>query len=374
MELGEKHMKHMQVLQMNGGLGETSYAQNSFLQRKVISMTRPITEEVITNLYCGTFPKTLVIADLGCSSGSNTLFAMFELIKVVDKLCVKLGRQSPEYQIMLNDLPGNDFNTIFRSLTRFQEQMKKQLEAGNGPFYFNGVPGSFYGRLFPSNSLHFVHSSYSLHWLSQIPEGLEGNKGKFYIASSSPPSVSKAYYRQFQRDFSIFLNCRADELVAGGRMVLTFLGRRSPDPSSKECCYYIWELLAMVLNDMVLEGIIEEEKLDSFNVPTYTPSPFEVRSEIERVGPFSIDRLEVFEINWDGYHNECNLSDAFKDSGYNVATSIRAVAEPLLIGHFGFSEAIIEDIFCRFKEIVADHMAKEKSEYVNVTVALTKTG
>ncbi|XP_069153311.1 S-adenosyl-L-methionine:benzoic acid/salicylic acid carboxyl methyltransferase 3-like isoform X2 [Solanum lycopersicum] len=31
-----------------------------------------------------------------------------------------------------------------------------------------GVAGSFYTRLFPSNSLHFVHSSYSLHWLSQI--------------------------------------------------------------------------------------------------------------------------------------------------------------------------------------------------------------
>ena len=35
-------------------------------------------------------------------------------------------------------------------------------------------------------------------------------------------------------------------------MVLTFLGRRSDDPSSKECCY-IWELLAVALNDMVSE-------------------------------------------------------------------------------------------------------------------------
>lgn len=35
-------------------------------------------------------------------------------------------------------------------------------------------------------------------------------------------------------------------------MVLTLLGRKSDDPSSKECCY-ILELLAMVLNDMVLQ-------------------------------------------------------------------------------------------------------------------------
>ncbi|KAF2302335.1 hypothetical protein GH714_034133 [Hevea brasiliensis] len=252
------------------------------MQQKVISMTRPITEEAITDLYCGTFPKTLVIADLGCSSGPNTLFAVSEIIKVVEKLCGKLGRQSPEYQVFLNDLPGNDFNTIFRSLPGFQERMKKQAEAVTGPCFFNGVPGSFHGRLFPSNSLHFVHS-YSLQWLSQVPEGLEDNKGNIYMASGSPPSVLKAYYLQFQKDFSLFLNCRFNELVVGGRMVLTFLGRRSPDPSSKECCY-IWELLAMVLNEMVLEGIIEEEKFDSFNIPQYTPSPFEVQSEIEKEG------------------------------------------------------------------------------------------
>ena len=72
------------------------------------------------------------------------------------------------------------------------------------------------------------------------------------MASTSPPCVLKAYYKQFQRDFSIFLKCRAEELVAGGRIVLTLLRRRSEDPSSKECCYG-WELMAMALNDMVSE-------------------------------------------------------------------------------------------------------------------------
>ena len=72
------------------------------------------------------------------------------------------------------------------------------------------------------------------------------------MASSSPPSVLRAYYSQFQRDFSLFLKCRSEEVVAGGRMVLTFLGRRADDPSSKECCS-IWELLAKALNQMVLQ-------------------------------------------------------------------------------------------------------------------------
>lgn len=140
-----------------------------FGQQKVITMTKPITEDAITQLYYSTLPKSLVIADLGCSSGPNTLFVVSELIKVVDQLRRKSGHdQSPEYQVFLNDLPGNDFNTIFKSLPSFQEKMSNQLGAGVGPCFFTGVPGSFYGRLFPTKTLHFVHSSYSLQWLSKV--------------------------------------------------------------------------------------------------------------------------------------------------------------------------------------------------------------
>ena len=62
----------------------------------------------------------------------------------------------------------------------------------------------------------------------------------------------RAYYEQYQRDFSLFLKCRAEELVEGGRMILTIMGRRSDDPSSKDGCY-IWEIMATALNDMVLQ-------------------------------------------------------------------------------------------------------------------------
>nr|WAU46224.1 S-adenosyl-methionine 4-1-methyl-2-pyrrolidinyl-3-oxobutanic acid methyltransferase [Erythroxylum coca] len=358
-----------QVLHMNGGMEDTSYARNSILQRKVISKTKPISEEAITNLYCNILPTTLTIADLGCSSGPNTLFAVSELIKVVQKLCQRLGHQGPEYQVFLNDLPGNDFNSIFKSLSGFQEELNKQVETRIGPCFFNGSPGSFYGRLFPSNSLHFVHSSSSLMWLSQVPEGLEGNKWNIYMASTSPPSVINAYQDQFQKDFSLFLKCRSEEMIAGGRMTLTFEGRKSEDPRSKECCY-IWELLAMALKEMILEGMMEEEKLDSFNIPQYTPSPLEVKTQVEKEGSFDIDRLEVSEVNWNAYTDELNLTDAFKDFGYSVAKSMRVVTEPLLVNHFG--EAIIDEIFSRYKVIVADHMEEEKSQFVNVVVSLTK--
>ncbi|KEH20407.1 salicylic acid carboxyl methyltransferase [Medicago truncatula] len=245
-------MEVAKVLHMNGGVGETSYANNSLVQRKVIYLTKPLRDEAITSMYNNTLSKSLTIADLGCSSGSNTLLVILDIIKVVEKLCRKLNHKSPEYMIYLNDLPGNDFNTIFTSLDIFKEKLLDEMGTEMGPCFFSGVPGSFHGRIFPLQSLHFVHSSYSLHWLSKVPEGADNNKGNIYISSTSPLNVVKAYYKQFQIDFSLFLKCRAEEIVEGGCMIITFVGRKSDNPTSKECCY-IWELLAMALNDMVLE-------------------------------------------------------------------------------------------------------------------------
>lgn len=79
---------------------------------------------------------------------------------------------------------------------------------------------------------------------------MENNKRSIYISSTSPPNVAKAYYAQFQKDFSMFLKYRAEELVVGGKMIVTFMGRKSEDPSSKECCY-MWEVLSLALSDMV---------------------------------------------------------------------------------------------------------------------------
>lgn len=72
------------------------------------------------------------------------------------------------------------------------------------------------------------------------------------MATSSPVSVYKAYLDQFQRDFSTFLSLRAEELVRGGRMFLTLVGRSIADPSSRDCCC-LWELLTKSLLELVDE-------------------------------------------------------------------------------------------------------------------------
>ena len=105
---------------------------------------------------------------MGCSSGPNTLSVISEIIDVIYAKCCDLGISTPELKISLNDLYSNDFNDIFGSLPALYKKLKEEKGVGFGQCFISGVPGSFYGRLFPSKSIHFVHSSSSLHWLSQV--------------------------------------------------------------------------------------------------------------------------------------------------------------------------------------------------------------
>ncbi|XP_019180720.1 PREDICTED: salicylate carboxymethyltransferase-like [Ipomoea nil] len=353
-------MEVVEVFHMNEGNGDTSYANNSVGQKNVILRTKPTTEEAITDLYNSLCPETISIADLGCSSGPNTFLVVFDIIRAVEKLRKITGTHSPEYVVHLSDLPSNDFNSIFRSLPRYVEDFKKEMGDGFGDCFFAGVGGSFYGRLFPSKTLHFVHSSNSLHWLSQIPKGLEENKGNIRIATSSPPSVIKAYYEQFERDFLTFLKARSEELVTGGRMVLYFSGRKSEIHNPIHDVLNIWTLLAKCLKDLVTKGLVEEEKLNSFNIPIYAASLKEVKMVVEKEGSFSINVLEGFTYDF---------SESVKD-GKAITNSVRALVESLVVNHFG--RGVIDQVFNKYEEMIGECMAEfVKEEFINI-VSLTK--
>lgn len=125
-------------------------------------------EEAIIESLSKNIPESVGIADLGCSCGPNTLSVISQIMYMIHAQCCHVGRSSPEFRLFLNDLFSNDFNDIFVSLPAFYNKIKEEMGIGFGSCFVSGVPGSFYGRLFPRNSLHFVHSSSSLHWLSQV--------------------------------------------------------------------------------------------------------------------------------------------------------------------------------------------------------------
>ncbi|CAL5043544.1 unnamed protein product [Urochloa decumbens] len=359
-------------LHMVAGEGEDSYAKNSRLQEKAMVEIRPVLEKVVTDVYTALCPRTtMVVADLGCSSGPNALRFVSDVIRVTGDCCRRSRGDPPELQFFLNDMPGNDFNSLFQSLSQRSKKMAMAV-----PHYVVGLPGSFYTRLFPSRSVHFFHSSYSLMWLSQLPAELQVNskmhlnEGNIYLTMTTPPSVVRMYQEQFRKDFMLFLKLRSKELVFGGQMLLTLLGRKNKSVFHGDL-NHVYGLLGQALQSLVLEGMVEKERLDSFNLPIYGPSVDEVKAVVKQSELYDINHLQLFESNWDPYDDleGESVGDPIQ-SGINVAKCLRAVMEPLFATHFG--EYILDELFERYALNVAKHLEREKTKYSVIVVSLRK--
>ncbi|KAL4289656.1 hypothetical protein GQ457_14G017870 [Hibiscus cannabinus] len=359
-----------QVVHMNAADHEISYADNSVLQKEVICKIRPIIEESIKDTFQKIVPTCIKVADLGCSSGPNTFRTISQVIDTIHAVCQRQQLKLPEFEVLLNDLPENDFNSVFKSVPGFYEQLRK--EKGEVGCYIRGVAGSFYHRLFPTRSLHFVHSSYGIHWLSKVPDGLENNKGNIYMARSCPPNVFRAYENQFRNDFTNFLTLRSKEIIPQGCMVLTCIGRENPDPSMQD---YGWEVLAESLLDLAAQGVVKEADVDSFNLPLYSPCKEEIAELVEREGSFDVRRLQVFVAN--DYEEEQLIRNQHLgfnfcvQMGKDIANGTRAISEAMICSHFG--DAIIDELFTRYAARLADGLSKSKlDKVITIVVSLTK--
>ncbi|RLN12352.1 anthranilate O-methyltransferase 1-like [Panicum miliaceum] len=97
-------------------------------------------------------------------------------------------------------------------------------------------------------------------------------------------------------------------------MVLTFLGRKEEDVYSGNL-NYLYELLAQSLRSLVDKGLVEEDKLNSFNLPMYGPSIDELKAAVKQTGLFDINEIKLFESNWDPY-DDSEDDNIVQDSEY----------------------------------------------------------
>ncbi|KAL6624656.1 hypothetical protein ACP70R_031977 [Stipagrostis hirtigluma subsp. patula] len=376
--------------------GEMSYANNSRFQGVIASATRKARREMAAALYRARGrPAAMAIADLGCATGPNALLNVSDAVEAVRAECARLNgggggggtteAPSPELHVFLNDLPGNDFNAVFRLLP-------SSPLAGGGCFV-SAWPGSFYGRLFPEASLDYVVSSSSLHFLSKAPKMVKGingrasgeedhlNKGRLYISERSPAAVLEAYRRQFQSDLSAFLACRAAETKPGGLLLLTFVARRTPLPTAHDC--YLWDLLADALMDMAAADLVDEEQVHGFNAPYYAPCPGDLAQVIGEDGSFAVKAMQLFETSRRQLLSRPATKDAADDDdeeelprklAVETARTIRAVVEPMLRAHFGW--AAMDGLFCRYRFLLEEYYrsksTRNKDDITNVFLALEK--
>lgn len=271
---------------MAGGEGPNSYSQHSTYQRALLEVAKAkingaISSKLDINLDLNRFN----IADFGCSTGPNTFLAVQSIIDAVEQKYPKETQdENIEFQVLFNDHSNNDFNTLFKTLPSTKK------------YFVSGVPGSFFGRVLPRDSLHVGHCSYSLHWLSQVPKGITDKKSsawnKDIHCTGFSKEVVEAYHNQFMIDMGSFLKARGEELVSGGLLFL--LGSCLPDgvKMSETMKGMLLDFMGKCLHDVAKEGLIDQEELDSFNFPIYPAHVAEFKKVIKENGNFTIEAFE----------------------------------------------------------------------------------
>ncbi|XP_028757783.1 probable S-adenosylmethionine-dependent methyltransferase At5g37970 [Neltuma alba] len=326
---------------MKGGEGPHSYAQNSTGQKSAIEAAKHHLQNAITKKFdlkaiSASSENLICIADLGCSMGPNTFIAIQNIVEAIQLKYQSQNQSTPEILVFFNDQASNDFNTLFQNFPP------------NRNYFAAGIPGSFYGRLFPKQSLHLVHTSAALSWLSELPKELTDrscgalNKGRIFY-TNAPSEAYDAYQRQFKMDWEAFLQARAQELVDNG--IMACLMNVINDIDFKVDLYLgkDFELLGSCPMDMAKLGLIQEEKVDTFNVPlcSLISSNLDLMKILETSEDFSIEQSEVMD-------NNCFVIPNIE---YFVSR-LRAVLEVLIENHFGVG--IVDELFERFTEKVRE--------------------
>src|SRR5262249_18367026 len=133
-------------------------------------------------------------------------------------------RTGQPVQTVYSDLASNNFNQVFANLE--EAQRAGAFPAGVFPA---AVGGSFFGPLLPPGTVHFATSFNSLLWLDRLAAAVPGFVAYVRPQPDRPgwgvsPEVTAAFRRQAEQDLVRFLECRARELVPGGKLLLASPG------------------------------------------------------------------------------------------------------------------------------------------------------
>ncbi|KAF3432236.1 hypothetical protein FNV43_RR26975 [Rhamnella rubrinervis] len=345
----------------NGSESEVHALSDTNMLRVVKAGESILKEEItkhfdIESLSAST--KSIRIVDVGCSYGATTVQAVHNIMDAIKskyKSQEILEDQVPEFEVFFNDLESNDFNAVFKFLPP------------NRDYFAAALPGSFYNPILPKQSLHVVHSSNSLNWLSEVPKAVTDssspayNKGKIHCTNARK-EVTEAYAAQYAKDLDMFFSARAQDVAVGGLLALLVPSVPEMHLVTETFTCTDFSIFESCLLDMVGAGLISEEQVDSFNLGFYFSCPKELKEIIEKNGKFSIKTMAKLE----GLGANTVLIE-------KRALILRAGLEGIFKRHFGTDE-LVNEIFERYSKKVLSsplHLKPETQKMI-ITFILLK--
>ncbi|XP_046551282.1 benzoate carboxyl methyltransferase-like [Haliotis rubra] len=121
-----------------------------------------------------------------------------------------------QFQVIYEDLEMNDFNSLFKRMSGIIPDPPSYLQEMDN-VYVLASGTNFYKQCVPSNSMHFMMSMTSVHWLSRTATTF---KDSIYKDAKSSTEETAALNKQAELDWEMFLLRRSRELKRGGLLVV----------------------------------------------------------------------------------------------------------------------------------------------------------
>jgi hypothetical protein len=353
-----------------GMKGAGYYDRHSKAQLSSIQALQSWIDDAVANLPLPDPPQAVTVLDLGSSEGHNAVQVMQSIVKGLRR------RTRRPVQTIYSDLASNNFNQLFANLER-------ALPAGHSPagVFASAVGGSFYGPLLPPGTVHLATSFNSVQWLDQLPAVPMPDAVAYRRPHPPRPGhvvsrqVTAAFQRQAEQDLVRFLECRAQELVPGGKLLVA-----SPGDTDQAC---IADGLADLLNDacldLVASGQLEREEYERLTMPVYFRTVEELLAPLERKdspvrGAFTVDRAQALEV-------PAPFAVEFRRGGDAAAYAaaytgfMRAVTEPVVRAALKEPErkaATVDTLYDRVQARLLNEPERYSWRYIVVAVLLTR--
>jgi hypothetical protein len=354
-----------------GMKGAGFYDRHSTAQLASMRLVFDWIDDAIAALVLPPEPQPFTVLDLGSSEGGNALVTMSRIVQEV-------RRQRPHQliQTIYSDLPSNNFNRLFQNLD--EARMAGHIPSG---VYPSAAAGSFYGPLVPPGSVHFAMAFNALLWLDELPAA---SVADFVVYRRPhpprpglhlPPETSEAFARQADRDLVRFLQCRANELVAGGKLLIVSPG----DADEQRLADGLYDVLNDACLDLVAAGRLPRQRHERFTMPLYFRTVAETLAPLERPGSpvkgaFTVDRAETLEVptpflvEYDRNGDAAKLAEEY--TGFLRAFS-EPVARAALVGDDG-DGSVVDELYGRIRTRVQSEPERYRFHYLLTATLFTR--
>jgi len=349
------------------GMGPDGYYDaHSEYQRSVAETGAALIDRCVAATTLPIGGATFVVADYGCSTGSNS-------IKMVSRAISAVRTREPGIAaaVLHNDVPTNDFNQLFANLVATPD-CYLHLDPPVVPM---ASAGSFFQVAAPVGSVRLGMSFSAAHWLSAQPDVMV--PGGFYFADAMG-EAQDVLHRQAADDWATFLRARSDELAPGGRLLVQMVGTND---AGQVTARRLLHAMAEVGEAMASEGLIGLDAVDRYILPVYARTAVEAEQPMHD-DPSLAAAFTVEEISVDPVPNP--YLEAWKQDGDNYAYArsyaafVRGFTESSLRLHLFDAvgdpgSRVVEEYFGRLEARFAAAPMEDRFEDWTLTVVLART-